>query len=57
VYVKENLDLIERAEERVLSALSRDGKDPQTTVRKSLTEFLYTETQRRPMVMPVVIET
>jgi ribonuclease J len=57
VYVKENLDLIERAEERVLSALSRDGKDPQTTVRKSLTEFLYSETQRRPMVMPVVIET
>ncbi len=56
VYVKEHLTLIERAEEEVIAALRLDGKDPQATIRKTLSELLYTETQRQPMVMPVVIE-
>lgn len=56
VYVKEHLDLIERAEEEIIAALRVDGQDPQTTIRKTLSELLYSETQRRPMVMPVVIE-
>jgi mRNA degradation ribonuclease J1/J2 len=50
------MDLIERAEEEVQAALQADGKDPQTIVRKTLAELLYNETQRRPMIMPVVIE-
>jgi ribonuclease J len=56
VYVKEHLDLIERAEEEIIAALHVDGQDPQATIRKTLGELLYSETQRRPMVMPVVIE-
>ncbi len=56
VFVKENLDLIERAEEEVIAALQVDGSDPQTTIRKALNELLYNETRRQPMVMPVVIE-
>ena len=56
VYVKENLDLIERAEEEVIAALQVDGKDPQTAIRSTLSELLYNETQRQPMVLPVVIE-
>jgi ribonuclease J len=56
VFVKENLDLIERAEEEIIAALRMDGQDPQNTVRKALCELLYSETQRRPMVMPVVVE-
>jgi ribonuclease J len=56
VYVKEHLDLIERAEEEIIAALRVDGQDPQITIRKTLGELLYSETQRRPMVMPVVIE-
>ena len=56
VFVKENLDLIERAEEEVIAALQVDGNDPQTTIRKALNELLYNETRRQPMVMPVVIE-
>ena len=56
VFVKEQMDLIERAEEEVQAALQADGKDPQTIVRKTLAELLYNETQRRPMIMPVVIE-
>lgn len=56
VFVKENLDLIERAEEEVIAALNLNGKDPSTAVRTTLSELLYDETQRRPMVLPVVIE-
>ncbi len=56
VFVKEHLDLIERAEEEIIAALHVEAKDPQTTIRKTLSELLYDETQRQPMVMPVVIE-
>ena len=56
VYVKENLELIERAEEMVMAALQADGKDPHTTIRTTLSELLYDETHRQPMVLPVVIE-
>jgi ribonuclease J len=57
VYVKDNMDLIERAEDEVIEALRRDGnKDPQSAIRKSLAALLYSETQRQPMIMPVVIE-
>ena len=56
VYVKEQMHLIERAEEEVMAALQVDGKDPYATVRKTLGNLLYDETQRRPMVLPVLIE-
>ena len=56
VFVKENLDLIERSEEEVIAALRMNGQqDPQITIRKALSELLYSETQRQPMVIPVVI--
>jgi ribonuclease J len=55
VFVKDNMKLIERAEEEVIAALQLDGKDPHTTIRKTLAEFLYSETQRQPMVLPVVM--
>ncbi len=56
VFVKDNMNLIERAEEEVIAALQADGRDPQATVRSSLSELLYSETRRQPMVLPVVIE-
>lgn len=56
VFVKENMDLIERAEEEVIAALRVNGQDPQSNIRKTLSSFLYSETQRQPMVLPVVIE-
>jgi ribonuclease J len=55
VFVKDNMKLIERAEEEVIAALQLDGKDPHATIRKTLAEFLYSETQRQPMVLPVVM--
>jgi ribonuclease J len=56
VYVKENLDMIEQATVEIDKALRSKGKDPQNTIRKALSEFLLSETGRRPMVMPVIIE-
>lgn len=56
VFVKENMDLIERAEEEIIGQLRLDGKDPYATIRNTLSELLYSETRRQPMVMPVVIE-
>ncbi len=56
VFVKENLDMIERAEEEVTAALRTNGQDPQKAIRQALSEMLYSETQRQPMVLPVVIE-
>jgi ribonuclease J len=56
VFVKENLGLIERAEEEVIATLNLNGRDPYTAIRTALSELLYTETQRRPMVLPVIIE-
>ncbi len=56
VFVKEQMDLIERAEDELIAAMRQDGHDPQKTIRKTLAELLYEETQRRPMIMPVVIE-
>lgn len=56
IYVKEQMELIERAEEEIMAALQADGRDPQKTIRKTLAEFLYEETHRQPMVLPVVID-
>lgn len=57
VFVKENQDLIERAEDEVIAALRMNGhQDPQITIRKTLSELLYSETQRQPMVIPVIVE-
>jgi mRNA degradation ribonuclease J1/J2 len=33
-----------------------NGSDPYISIRKVLNEYLYSETQRQPMVLPVVIE-
>jgi len=56
IFVKENLDMIERAEAVVREAVLNNRKDPQTAIRKALSEMLYNETHRRPMVLPVVVE-
>lgn len=56
VFVKESMNLLEKAEDAVVTALRSNGKDPQASIRKALSQFLYNETQREPMVLPVVIE-
>jgi ribonuclease J len=58
VYIRESEELIEEASQRILDALDHGG--PRSTlsdkVKDSLAEFLYAETKRRPMILPVVME-
>jgi ribonuclease J len=58
VYIRESGDLIDRAAQCVLDALEYGG--PRATVsakiKDSLAEFLYNQTKRRPMILPVVME-
>jgi len=64
IFVKENFDLVnatkKKVEEVVYAKISPDSAVNWDYVRNNIREvvgqFLYTKTQRRPMVLPVVIE-
>ena len=64
IYVKENFDLV-NATKRVVEKIIREKTSPdakanwdyiRNNIRESVGSFLYQKTQRRPMVLPVVIE-
>jgi ribonuclease J len=61
VDVDESADLLERT--RDMAARALDGADhiaewgvSQTKIKDSIARFLYDETRRRPMVLPIVVE-
>jgi ribonuclease J len=58
VYIRESGDLIEEAALCVLEALERDGPGAtaKSKIKNSLASFLYEQTKRRPMILPVVME-
>jgi ribonuclease J len=58
VYIRESGDLIDGAELCVLDALEggQPGATASNKVKRSLAEFLYEQTKRRPMILPVVME-
>jgi ribonuclease J len=63
VYMRAAEDLIRRSRQEVKNIFRRHAGQPQmdmayvkTTIREELGEFLFNETKRRPMVIPVVIE-
>ena len=59
VFEREAEDLLNGAEEAVLAAAQSDGvngKALREKVKDALAEYLYQETRRRPMVIPVVLE-
>ncbi len=63
VYMRAAEDLIHRARHEVKQIFRRNsGRQPvdmqfiKTTIREEMGEFLFNETKRRPMVIPVVIE-
>jgi ribonuclease J len=58
VYIRESEALIDEAAQRILEALAHGGpRSAQSEkVKNSLAEFLYGETKRRPMILPVVLE-
>ena len=58
VYVRESGQLLERARAEVLKAV-KDGGNRITLsnqIRESLGRFVYNETKRRPLILPVVME-
>jgi ribonuclease J len=64
IYVKENFDLV-NATKRVVEKVIHEKTSPdmnvnwdyvKNNIRESVGSFLYMKTQRRPMVLPVVIE-
>jgi ribonuclease J len=64
IYVKENFDLV-NATKRVVEKIIREKTSPDSNVnwdyiknniREAVGSFLYQKTQRRPMILPVVIE-
>ena len=64
VYVKESEELMDEAREIVSQTLDRAiRKNPQdrvqikNAIRDELSKYLYKKTKRRPMVLPVILET
>jgi ribonuclease J len=58
IYLRESGDLIDEAASCVLGALEHGGAraDAGTKIKETLAEFLYEQTKRRPMILPVVME-
>jgi ribonuclease J len=58
VYIRESGDLIEDAAQCVLEALEHGGPKASLNVKikDSLAAFLYEQTKRRPMILPMVME-
>ncbi|WP_280768923.1 ribonuclease J [Salipaludibacillus daqingensis] len=64
VYVRESEELIKNAEKLVTETLKKSIEQNQTEwaqmkgqVRDQLSRFLYEKTKRRPMIMPIIMET
>jgi ribonuclease J len=63
VYVRENEDLIDearrKAEEIIEDCLARNMKDwnsMKTAVREGLRKYIYSSTQRNPIILPIFME-
>jgi ribonuclease J len=58
VYIREAADLIDEAAQCVLEALEHGGSKVtlNAKIKDSLAPFLYEQTKRRPMILPVVME-
>lgn len=63
VYVRESEELMDEAEKLVTQTLERCMSDNQaewsmlkTSTRDALSRFLYEQTRRRPMILPIIME-
>jgi ribonuclease J len=63
VYMRAAEDLIHRARQEVKNIFRRSASKPsvdvsylKNAIREEIGEFLFVETKRRPMVIPVIIE-
>ena len=63
IYMKESGELLEQTKKKVRQIIAQKTKETpinwtyvRNTLRDSIGQFLYSKTQRRPMILPVVIE-
>jgi len=65
IYVKENFDLVNATKKRLRDIVTKNVGDKKATpnwdhiknaIRDDIGQFLFQKTQRRPMVLPVIIE-
>ncbi len=63
VYVRESEHLMDEARGRVLQVMRRcrdeqitDWLSIKTSIRDALTQFLFEQTRRRPMILPIIVE-
>ena len=63
VYVRESEDLMEEAKAIARGALEKCAKRKQSdwaslksSLKSSMSDFLYSKTKRKPMVLPVIME-
>lgn len=63
VYVRESEDLLEKAKELVVHAVRecaaenrREWMDMKGKIKKALSAYLYHQTKRSPMILPIIIE-
>ena len=63
VYVRESEQLMDDARSRVFHLLRRCKEDQvndwmtiKLTIRDTLAQFLFEQTRRRPMILPIIVE-
>jgi ribonuclease J len=64
IFVKENFDLVNATKKKVEEIVAKKTSPDQSinwdyvknNIREAVGSFLYSKTQRRPMILPVVIE-
>lgn len=63
IYLKENQELLDEVRKKIRNILGRSPKGQsidadyaKTLIRDQIGQFLYNKTERRPMVLPVIIE-
>ena len=63
VYVKESSDLVDKTKaiadaaiERCFSRSVRDPNQIKTAIRDDVAKFIYKETKRKPMILPILME-
>jgi ribonuclease J len=58
VYLRDSEELIEEARQQVIKALEKRGHSTalDDKIKEVLSRFLYEQTKRRPMILPVVME-
>ncbi|NLX11665.1 MAG: ribonuclease J [Chloroflexi bacterium] len=55
IHLKESGGLLDLAREEIKRQLKHDGRNPHETVRRTLSNFLYRETNSRPVILPSLI--